>query len=61
MDPDRELFEPYWISEHRLVKSMATKDSAANDQRAHLIYSWNQWNEIVAAGLAHACLQPLIY
>jgi hypothetical protein len=37
MDPDRELFEPYWVSEHRLVESMETKDSGGVKNRGFII------------------------
>lgn len=37
MDPDREFFEPYWISEHRLLKAMETKDSDAHKNRGFVI------------------------
>lgn len=37
MDPDRELFEPYWVSEHRLLKGMETVDSDAHKNRGFVI------------------------
>ncbi len=37
MDPDRELFEPYWVSEHRLLKGMETADSDAHKNRGFVI------------------------
>ena len=37
MDPDRELFEPYWIPEHRLLKSMETEDSDTHKNRGFVI------------------------
>lgn len=37
MDPDRELFEPYWIPEQRLLDSMKTQDSEKNKNRGFLI------------------------
>ncbi len=37
MDPDRELFEPYWVSEHRLMNGMETGDSDAHKNRGFVI------------------------
>lgn len=37
MDPDRELFEPYWVPEQRLLKSMETEDSDARKNRGFII------------------------
>lgn len=37
MDPDRELFEPYWVPEHRLLKSMETQDSDAHKSRGFIV------------------------
>lgn len=37
MDPDRELFEPYWVPEHRLLNSMETKDSHMRKNRGFII------------------------
>jgi hypothetical protein len=37
MDPDRELFEPYWIPEDLLFKSMATKDSSGLVYRGFIV------------------------
>ncbi len=40
MDPDRELFEPYWVPEQQLLKSMETKDSDARKNRGFIIVRW---------------------
>ena len=37
MDPDREFFEPYWVPEDRLLNSMATEDSDAQQNRGFVI------------------------
>lgn len=37
MDPDRELFEPYWVPEHRLLNSMETEDSDTRKSRGFVI------------------------
>ena len=37
MDPDREFFEPYWVPEHLLLKSMEGKDSSVNKNRGFII------------------------
>ena len=37
MDPDRLLFEPYWVSASRLLKSMETEDSDAHKNRGFII------------------------
>lgn len=37
MDPDRELFEPYWVPEHQLVKSMETDDTDAHKSRGFIV------------------------
>ena len=37
MDPDRELFEPYWMPEQRLLQSMATEDSSTQQNRGFVI------------------------
>lgn len=37
MDPDRELFEPYWVPEQRLLDGMATKDSDSGKNRGFVV------------------------
>lgn len=37
MDPDREFFEPYWVPEHRLLKSMETVDIDAQRSRGFIV------------------------
>jgi hypothetical protein len=33
LDPDREYYEPYWVSEEQLIRSMATRDSVSGKTR----------------------------
>jgi hypothetical protein len=35
-DPDRDWYEPYWVSEQTLLEGMATKDPASNTSRGYL-------------------------
>ncbi len=37
MDPDREFFEPYWVSEHLLLNSMETMGSDGRKTRGFII------------------------
>ena len=37
MDPDRDLYEPYWVPEHLLLNSMETVDSAARESRGFVV------------------------
>ena len=37
MDPDRELFEPYWVDESRLLSSMETEDTDAHKHRGFVV------------------------
>jgi len=37
MDPDRILFEPYWVPEKRFLESMATMDEDAHKSRGYLL------------------------
>ena len=37
MDPDRELFEPYWAPEHVILKGMETEDTDAHKKRGFVI------------------------
>lgn len=41
MDPDREFFEPYWVSEHQILNSMATEDSETHRNRGFIIVKTN--------------------
>lgn len=41
MDPDREFYEPYWVPEQLLLKSMATVDSDAGTSRGYLLVTVN--------------------
>lgn len=36
LDPDRTWYEPYWVSEERLLNGMATHDSASNQTRGYI-------------------------
>lgn len=36
MDPDRQWYEPYWVSEETLLKGMATQDKASQRNRGYL-------------------------
>ena len=36
LDPDREWYEPYWVSDELLLKSMATLDSISKKNRGYL-------------------------
>jgi hypothetical protein len=36
MDPDRQWYEPYWVSEETLLKGMATKDDVSGKNRGYL-------------------------
>jgi len=36
MDPDREWYEPYWVSEETLLKAMSKSDKAAPNGRGYL-------------------------
>jgi hypothetical protein len=42
MDPDREWYEPYWVSEKTLLKGMATKDPVSGKNRG---YIWVQFGK----------------
>jgi hypothetical protein len=35
-DPDRDWYEPYWVSDQTLLEGMATKDPGANKTRGYL-------------------------
>jgi hypothetical protein len=37
MDPDREYYEPYWVSVDTFLKGMATKDSEGKTFRGYLV------------------------
>lgn len=37
MDPYREYFEPYWVPERVVLKSMTTKDSSAHKNRGFVV------------------------
>jgi hypothetical protein len=39
MDPDRKLYEPYWVPEQLLLKSMSTVDTDGGHFRGYLIVS----------------------
>jgi hypothetical protein len=41
MDPDREFFEPYWVSEQLLLKSMATRDDETQVYRGYMIIKYD--------------------
>jgi hypothetical protein len=36
MDPDRQWYEPYWVSEETLLKGMATKDDESSKTRGYI-------------------------
>lgn len=36
MDPDRQWYEPYWVSEAEFLKAMATQDQDAHQPRGYL-------------------------
>jgi hypothetical protein len=36
MDPDRQWYEPYWVSERTLLKGMATPDKASGKTRGYV-------------------------
>ncbi|MFN7683900.1 MAG: phytochelatin synthase family protein [Oligoflexia bacterium] len=36
MDPDREWYEPYWVSDEQLLKAMATKDPETGRNRGYV-------------------------
>ncbi len=36
MDPDRQWYEPYWVSEETLLKGMVTQDKTAQKNRGYL-------------------------
>jgi len=36
MDPDRQWYEPYWVSEATLLKGMATKDKSSGKSRGYI-------------------------
>ena len=40
MDPDRELFEPYWVPESLLLKSMETRDFDERKNRGFIIVNF---------------------
>lgn len=37
LDPDRDYYEPYWVSVDTLLAGMATKDKGANANRGYLM------------------------
>jgi hypothetical protein len=37
MDPDRQWFEPYWVSDETLLKGMATLDKEAGRSRGYVV------------------------
>lgn len=37
MDPDRQWYEPYWVSEEMLLKGMATQDKESGHSRGYLL------------------------
>lgn len=37
LDPDREYYEPYWISVDTFLAGMATRDKASDGQRGYLV------------------------
>ena len=41
LDPDREWYEPYWVSEERFIEGMNTKDSENNQFRGYLVIQLN--------------------
>ena len=36
MDPDREWYEPYWVSDQRLLEAMATIDPETSKPRGYV-------------------------
>ena len=42
LDPDRDWYEPYWISEQRFVEGMNTKDSETSDFRGYILVKLNR-------------------
>ncbi len=44
MDPDRELFEPYWMPEKLLLESMATQDDTTKVYRGYLLVKMRHQN-----------------
>lgn len=38
LDPDREWYEPYWVSEETFIKGMNTKDNRAGDKFRGLVW-----------------------
>lgn len=40
LDPDREYYEPYWVSLETFAKGMATKDSSAQNFRGYIFVSF---------------------
>jgi hypothetical protein len=41
LDPDREWYEPYWVSEKKFVEGLHTKDSENDDYRGLLVIRLN--------------------
>jgi hypothetical protein len=41
LDPDREYYEPYWVSEAVFLKGMATKDSGSAKNRGYIYVQLN--------------------
>lgn len=42
LDPDREYYEPYWISTETFLAGMATKDKGSSLNRGYLVIQLNQ-------------------
>lgn len=40
MDPDRELYEPYWVPESLLLQGMATVDADAHNYRGYMLITF---------------------
>ena len=36
MEPDREWYEPYWVSDERLLQAMATIDGETGKSRGYV-------------------------
>ena len=37
LDPDRDYYEPYWVSDEQALKGMATLDKGAGKYRGYLV------------------------
>lgn len=42
MDPDREVFEPYWVPEALLLKGMASRDDETRQFRGYLVITFHK-------------------